>query len=84
MPRSMHQVSTRRPMKTLDLLMILGWTHDFELPLQIADAGSRSVAAHLEHALVVLPGHIVKDDDLVGLRRIVVLAQRQAFDMLEV
>src|SRR5258706_2390082 len=56
--------------------MILRRAHDLHFPLQIADAGGGTIATNLEQALVVFPREIVKDDDLIGVRRVVVFAKR--------
>src|SRR4029079_11307104 len=59
-----------------DGLMILRRTHDLDFPLQIADAWGGVVAADLEQTLVVVPRDLVKDDDGIGVRFVVVFAKR--------
>src|SRR5947209_1914646 len=56
--------------------MILRRAHDLRFPLQIAYARSGTIATNLEQALVVFPCEIVKDDDVIGVRRVVVFAKR--------
>src|SRR5437763_15723318 len=56
--------------------MILRRAHDLRFPLQITYARSGTIAANLEQALVVFPCEIVKDDDVIGVRRVVVFAKR--------
>src|SRR4051794_25235883 len=56
--------------------MILRRAHDLRFPLEIAYARSGTIATNLEQALVVFPCEIVKDDDVIGVRRVVVFAKR--------
>jgi hypothetical protein len=54
--------------------MVQGRTHDLDFSIEVTNPGSGVIASNFEKAFVVLPRHVVKDDDVVGIGRRVVFA----------